>query len=143
MNTQIKTKTILNILRIAMGWIFLWAFIDKLFGLGFATESSLAWIKGGSPTTGFLLHGTHGPLASIFQSLAGLPIVDWLFMLGLLCVGISMITKVYQRLGATVGIILMMLMYLAVTPPIHNPLIDEHIVYSLIFFLLANENDVN
>lgn len=136
-------KQILTALRFSLGWIFLWAFIDKLLGLGFATESSASWIKGGSPTTGFLLHGTHGPLAPIFQTLAGLPVVDWLFMLGLLCVGISMITKVYQRLGAIVGIVLMLLMYLAATPPIHNPLIDEHIVYSLIFFLLAIENDVD
>ena len=27
-------------LRIVFGWIFLWAFLDKLFGLGFATRPS-------------------------------------------------------------------------------------------------------
>ncbi|MEV4569763.1 hypothetical protein AB0K12_38895 [Nonomuraea sp. NPDC049419] len=40
--------------RIAIGWIFLWAFLDKTFGWGFATPSDRAWIAGGSPTTGFL-----------------------------------------------------------------------------------------
>ncbi|MEU1639921.1 hypothetical protein ABZ440_44135, partial [Nonomuraea sp. NPDC005701] len=40
--------------RIAIGWIFLWAFLDKTFGWGFATPAGKAWVAGGSPTTGFL-----------------------------------------------------------------------------------------
>ena len=36
-------------LRIALGWVFLWAFLDKLFGLGFATAAENAWINGGCP----------------------------------------------------------------------------------------------
>ncbi|WP_318272177.1 hypothetical protein [Microbispora triticiradicis] len=40
--------------RVAVGWVFLWAFLDKLFGWGFATPAAKAWINGGSPTTGFL-----------------------------------------------------------------------------------------
>ena len=40
--------------RISLGWVFLWAFLDKTFGLGYATESKDAWIDGGSPTFGFL-----------------------------------------------------------------------------------------
>ena len=42
------------ITRISIGWIFLWAFLDKTFGWGFATPAGKAWISGGSPTTGFL-----------------------------------------------------------------------------------------
>ena len=40
--------------RILLGFVFLWAFLDKTFGLGYATEPAKAWINGGSPTTGFL-----------------------------------------------------------------------------------------
>ncbi|KAB8181764.1 hypothetical protein FH610_027020, partial [Microbispora catharanthi] len=29
--------------RIAIGWVFLWAFLDKLFGWGFATPTAKAW----------------------------------------------------------------------------------------------------
>src|SRR5688572_9064984 len=36
--------------RLALGWVFLWAFLDKAFGLGFATSAARAWIDGGSPT---------------------------------------------------------------------------------------------
>ncbi|MCH8627748.1 DoxX family protein [Arsenicicoccus piscis] len=41
-------------LRLVLGWTFLWAFIDKLFGLGFATPSARAWIDGGTPAQGFM-----------------------------------------------------------------------------------------
>ena len=49
--------------RVSLGWIFLWAFLDKLFGLGHETKSAQAWIHGGSPTYGFLAKGAKGPIA--------------------------------------------------------------------------------
>jgi thiosulfate dehydrogenase [quinone] large subunit len=49
--TRTATRYVLAGLRLALGWIFLWAVIDKLFGLGFATPAKNAWIDGGSPTT--------------------------------------------------------------------------------------------
>ncbi len=33
-----KESYIWGALRIAMGWIFLWSFLDKLFGFGFSTS---------------------------------------------------------------------------------------------------------
>ena len=77
-------KQLWGLLRIMLGWIFLWPFLDKLFGWGFATEAGQGWLQGGSPTAGFLQFGTKGPLAEYFQSLAGQAWVDWLFMAGLL-----------------------------------------------------------
>jgi thiosulfate dehydrogenase (quinone) large subunit len=44
--------------RVVLGAIFFWAFLDKLLGLGYATKASSAWINGGSPTRGFLTFGT-------------------------------------------------------------------------------------
>jgi thiosulfate dehydrogenase [quinone] large subunit len=124
-------------LRFVMSFIFLWAFVDKLFGLGFATKSVDAWIDGGSPTTGFLKFGTHGPLASVFQSLAGIPMIDWLFMLGLLFIGVTLLVNRFVLLGAIAGILMMLLMWLATFPPVNNPIVDEHIVYALVLTILA------
>jgi thiosulfate dehydrogenase [quinone] large subunit len=124
-------------LRFVMSFIFLWAFVDKLFGLGFATKSTDAWIHGGSPTTGFLKFGTHGPLTSFFQSLAGMPIIDWVFMIGLLFVGLTLLVNRFVLLGAIAGIIMMLLMWLATFPPVNNPIIDEHIIYALVLTILA------
>ncbi|MGW3497957.1 hypothetical protein ACWDEX_30875, partial [Streptomyces sp. NPDC001020] len=51
-------------LRILTGFIFLWAFLDKTFGLGYSTASGKGWIDGGSPTSGFLGSVAVGPMAS-------------------------------------------------------------------------------
>lgn len=123
-----------------MGLIFLWAFVDKLFGLGFATPAERSWLNGGSPTTGYLTNATKGPFAEFFQSLAGVAVVDWLFMLGLLGVGLTLIINRYVFFGAVAGGIMMILMWLSVFPPQNNPLLDEHIVYALVLALLAVKN---
>ncbi len=48
------TGRVVAVLRIAFGLTFLWAFVDKLFGLGYATPAGKGWIDGGDPTAGFL-----------------------------------------------------------------------------------------
>jgi len=131
-----KLKYSKGVLRIALGWIFLWAFLDKLFGLGFTTESAKSWLNGTSPTGSFLTFATSGPFSEIFKSLAGNPIIDWLFMLGMLLVGTALIFGIASRLATIGGSLMMILLYLAVLPPEHNPLIDEHIVYILVLFIL-------
>lgn len=124
-------------LRLAMGLIFLWAFIDKLFGLGFATKAENAWLNGGLPTSGFLMNATRGPFAELFKGLAGVQIVDWLFMLGLLFVGLTLLFNKFIFWGAVAGSAMLLLMYLALLPPANNPFLDEHIVYILVLILLA------
>lgn len=124
-------------LRFVMGFIFLWAFLDKLFGLGFATASEKAWINGGSPTMGFLSNAPQGPFADIFKSMAGLAVVDWLFMLGLLFVGITIFFNRYVKWGSLAGIVMLLLMWLAVLPPENNPIVDDHIVYAIVLAILA------
>lgn len=125
------------LLRYAMGFIFLWAFLDKTFGLGFATASEKAWIHGGSPTYGFLTMAAKGPFVNFFHSLANMPMTDWLFMGGLLFVGLTLIFNKYVKWGALAGGIMLALMYLAVLPPENNPAIDDHIIYILVLALIG------
>lgn len=72
----------LGVLRIIIGWYFLWAFIDKLFGLGFLTASGKGMINGGTPAQGFMSHA-EGPFAGFFSSISG-RWADYGFMFGLL-----------------------------------------------------------
>lgn len=116
-------------LRIALGAIFLWAFLDKLFGLGFSTAKESAWIAGGSPTYGFLAFATKGPFATLFQSLANSTIIEWVFMLGLLFVGVALLSGILVRPASFVGAMMLFLMWLAVLPPEHHPFLDDHLVY--------------
>ena len=121
------------LLRISLGWIFLWAFVDKLFGLGFATASDKSWLAGSSPTAGFLQFGTKGPFASLYQLLMGSTVVDWLFMIGLLLIGLALFTGIGVKIAGYAGASLMILMYTAgFIPPEHNPFLDEHIIYAII-----------
>ncbi len=123
-------------LRILMSSLFLWAFVDKFFGFGFATPSAAAWIRGGSPTRGFLLNATHGPFAALFQSLADSAIVEWLFMLGLLCLGLGLLFGKFMRAVTVCGSLFMLLIWLSALPPKNNPIIDEHIIYIAVFVVL-------
>lgn len=132
---------LMSALRLSMGFIFFWAFLDKTFGFGFATSQSNAWINGGSPTTGFLTNAVQGPFASFFSGLAGQFWVDWLFMLGLLFVGVTLIINRYVKWGSLAGAVMLLLMYLALLWPENNPLIDDHIVYALLLLYIARGSD--
>jgi len=129
---------LLGALRILMGTIFLWAFFDKLFGLGFATEAGKAWVRGGSPTAGFLQFGVRGPFADMFHALAGNVFVDWLFMTGLLCIGTALILGIGMRIAVWSGSLMLALMWLAVLPPEHHPVVDDHIMYIVVLFVLLH-----
>lgn len=136
-----KAQKFLGLLRLVMGWIFLWAFFDKLFGLGFSTTLPNAWINGGSPTAGFLQFAVHGPFADFYHSLAGSALVDWLFMLGILFVGVSLMFGIFMKLGGFAGVLILFLMYTAVgLSPVNNLFIDEHIVYILVLIILVLTN---
>jgi thiosulfate dehydrogenase [quinone] large subunit len=123
--------------RLSLGWIFLWAFLDKTFGLGFATESKNAWIDGGSPTNGFLKFAATGPFKSFYNDIAGDTWADWLFMIGLAGIGIALIAGITMRIAAASGALLLVLMWSAVLAPENNPFMDDHIVYAIVLVLLA------
>ncbi|MFI7127873.1 hypothetical protein ACIBQ1_19395 [Nonomuraea sp. NPDC050153] len=123
--------------RISIGWIFLWAFLDKAFGWGFATPADRAWIEGGSPTTGFLKGTGENALGGFFGSLAGQAWVDWLFMAGLLGIGLALVLGIGTRVAAGAGTLTLVLMWAAELPPANNPFMDEHIVYSIVLIGLA------
>lgn len=133
--------------RLTLGWVFVWAFLDKLFALGFATGRNpqtdvvdrfgpAAWLHGGSPTQGFLKFGTQGPFADFYQSFAGAVWADWLFMLGLAGIGVALMLGVTMRIATYTGALLLMMMWSAALWPANNPFVDEHIVYVLVLFML-------
>ncbi|MDH6583117.1 thiosulfate dehydrogenase [quinone] large subunit [Streptomyces sp. SAI-133] len=135
-------------LRLLTGFVFLWAFLDKTFGLGYATPSGKGWIDGGSPTRGFLGSVAAGPMESTFHAWAGDTWADWLFMLGLLGIGVALIAGVALRLTAVAGTVMMALMWIAEWPPARhlsdgspsmstNPFADYHLVYALVLIALA------
>lgn len=138
-------RYLLAALRIVLGFTFLWPFIDKLFGLGYSTPAGKGWLDGGSPTTGFLTKNpvvVDGPLGGFFANFAG-GIWDWLFMLGLLGIGVAFLLGGGLKIAAWGGALLMLLMYLAELPigrpdmDFTNPIFDSHWIEGLALLALA------
>ena len=137
----------LALLRICFGLTFLWAFFDKAFALGFATGRAedgtvdrfgdAAWINGGSPTEGFLAYGASGPFTSFYNSIAGAAWADWLFMIGLLGIGLALTLGIGMRVAAVTGAILYVLMWTAALPMTTNPIIDDHLTGAMTLIVLA------
>jgi thiosulfate dehydrogenase (quinone) large subunit len=141
-------------LRIAFGFTFLWAFLDKTFALGFGTGaiideetgartgidfmSDAAWINGGSPTEGFLTFGVpaDNPFKDVFNNMAGQAWVDWLFMIGLLGIGVTLLLGVGMRIGTMAGALMYAFMYAAVLPLENNPVVDDHLIGVISMFVL-------
>ena len=132
----------LAVLRISTGFVFLWAFLDKTFGFGYATPATRAWINGGSPTKGFLSSVDVGPFQSFFHTIAGTGWANWLFMLALLGIGLALILGIGLRITAAATVILMAMMWIAEYPLAQhtsagkptsstNPITDYHVIYAL------------
>jgi thiosulfate dehydrogenase (quinone) large subunit len=136
-------------LRIAFGITFLWAFFDKLLALGFHTgydqEGALdrfgpaAWINGGSPTEGFLSFGVpeNNPFKGFFNGMADSVFIEWLFMFGLLGIGVTLLLGVGMRIGTAAGALMYAFMYAASLPLENNPVVDDHLVGVIVMAVLA------
>ena len=138
----------LAVLRISTGFVFLWAFLDKTFGFGYATPDARAWINGGSPTKGFLSGVEIGPLEGFFHNIAGDAWADWAFMLGLLGIGLALTLGIGMRIAAGAATLMMAMMWAAEWPLAQhtsagepsgstNPVTDYHFVYAVGAVVLA------
>jgi len=146
---RIKGALAFGVLRISIGFVFLWAFVDKAFALGFSTGRNAetgainffgpdAWVNGGSPTDGVLTYALKGPFKGLYDGLAGQVWVEWVFMLSMALIGLALILGIGTRLAAIGGIAWMAIFYTATAIwPEHNPFIDEHVVYAVVLAMLA------
>ena len=140
-----------GVLRLCVGWVVLWAVLDKLLALGFATGrdaetgvvdrfGDAAWINGGSPTDGFLQFGLHtqAPFTDLYSGLAGSALIDWMYMLSMAGIGIALVLGVATRLAAGAGILWMALFYTASAVwPANNPFLDDHVIYAVVLAGIA------
>lgn len=146
---KVKARYVWGALRIVIGWIFLWTFLDKAFGLGFSTGRNAetgaiaffgpdAWINGASPTAGFLEFGVKGPFAEFFRGLAGQVWIDWVYMLSMAVIGLALVLGIGARIAAIGGVIWLGIFYLASAIwPEHNPVVDDHVVYAIALIGIA------
>jgi len=149
------------ILRIVLGFVYLWAFVSQAFGITytnkatpppdapagtkttyewtFGYDSSKGWISSGfdhSPTEAYVDNNLHGPLAIIPQKLPT-GVVDFMWMFALGGLGIALTIGIAANIAGWGGLVLNLMIWLATFPPSTNPLIDaEHVTFALALLLL-------
>lgn len=101
-----KGKLFITILRIAIGWHFLYEGISKLFIEDWSAYSYLA--------------NTSGFMSGLYHWLASSPvlirIVDFMNIYGLILIGIALFAGVFIRLASLAGSLLLILYYFAYPP---------------------------
>ncbi len=121
-------KLSILLLRLGLGWLFLYAGISKILDPAW---TSAGYLKGTKTFTG---------LYAWFATPANIGWVDFLNEWGLTLIGISLILGIAVRWSSLAGIALMALYYFPVLefPYVsdHSYIVDEHIIYILAFLVL-------
>ena len=118
---------VLLLSRLTIGWIFLYAGIDKI-----VTHFSAC---------GYLLRSTKGPLTFWFHGLASNPaaihVINPLVIGGEILIGMSLVLGLFTRGGVFWGSVILMMFYLSAWPPTTNPFMGYHLIYILLLVLLG------
>lgn len=122
-------KISLFLLRLSLGWLFLYAGITKVLNPDW---SAAGYLKG-AKTFSFFYNWLLG--ADI------LPVVNFINQWGLTLLGVSLILGCCVRFSAPLGALLMMLYYFPVLQfsyiDTRSFLVNEHIIYALSLIFLA------
>lgn len=121
-------KFFLFLLRISAGWMFFYAGITKVLNPQWSAEGYLKGAKMFVPFYQWLIQPDI------------LPIINSLNKWGLTLLGASLIIGLFVRFSSLLGVLLMVLYYLALGFPYPNPnsyIVDEHIIYIAILFFFA------
>lgn len=120
-------KHVLLLLRLAMGWIFFYAGVSKIINPDWSAAGYL---------------GNAKSFQSLFSWFASPENIGWVNILnewGLTLVGVALILGIFVKWASIAGIVLMALYYLPILdfPKVgaNAYLIDDHIVYILVFLL--------
>lgn len=141
--TRPGARKMLAVARIVIGFYFLWAFVDKFFGLGFTTASDRSVLSGGTPAQGYINNAIADgqPLKGLYQSLFANGFGDFMFMLGLFAIGVAMLAGAGVRIAAVAGALLMLFMYLVALPWVGehgtNPILDSHWMEAMLLLIPA------
>lgn len=124
-------EVVLVLLRVALGILFTYAGVTKVLNPAW---SPAGYLKGADSFVVFY---------SWLANPSVIDVVTWLNQWGLTLIGVALILGVVVRFASTMGIILMMLYYGAILrfpyAGDHSWLIDEHVIYSLLFVLFIVE----
>lgn len=125
LRTNKLKKLTITIIRVALGWHFLYEGISKLFIEGWSSQSYLA--------------NTSGFLSGFYHWLAGgealVKVVDFINIYGLILIGLALFIGMFIRLASVLAILLLILYYFSY-PPFGTSLFGEFEGY----YYIVNRN---
>jgi len=134
------------VVRVAIGIIFLWAGLEKVIGAGAEGWSAAGFLgnaTGGSLGWPFVAAGTEGPFNPTVDFWVGLStndsamsIINVLVPFGQIGIGLSLILGLFTRFGATMGT-LMMLFFFVAAWDFQFGIVNQHLAYAFVTFLLG------
>jgi len=112
-NLNFYNRLFITILRVAIGWHFLYEGLSKI-------------LQGNWTASGFLMN-TSGFFSGFYHWIAGSPTILWtsdiLNMYGLLLIGLALFIGLFSRFASLAGALLLTLYYFAY-PPFGNPMMN-------------------
>ena len=123
-------KTMALLMRLSIGWTFLYAGVNQVMNPGWTAVRFLGGAK------------SLKPMFEFFASPAVIPYVDFMVQWGHLMIGLALITGICFRLSAGFGALLMIMYYLPRMdfPMVgaHNFIVEYHLVYAFLLIYLAS-----
>lgn len=132
------------LLRIVLGWGFLFAGLDKLFALGgtpFSAAGFLKFATGGSwpgVDAKTIVNPTHGFWVSLGGNASLIPIINTLVVFGEIAIGVALILGIATRFSGLMGFVLAGMLALA-SWDFQNGFVNEQVLYAVasLSFLLV------
>jgi thiosulfate dehydrogenase [quinone] large subunit len=126
------------LLRVAVGFIFLTAGIQKAFlsEEPFSAAAFLRFGTGGTPVLGAPVEGViYNPTHDLWVALAAnatlLPVVNWLVVFGQLAIGLALIAGLATRFATIMGTLMMVGFFFAAWEFEHG-VVNQHLTYALV-----------
>ena len=134
------------LLRIAVGVIFLWAGLEKIFApepfsaagfLEFATGGSLGWpFVTGEVAEGTVFNPTHDFWAGLATNETAMSVINGLVPFGQIGVGVGLILGMLTRFSAAMGTLMMLFFFLAAWD-FQFGIVNQHLTYALVTAFLG------
>lgn len=135
---SIGKQRVVAVLRIAVGFIFLTAGIQKAFlsaepwtAAGFLKFGTVGTPALGAPVEGVIYNPTHEFWVGLAGNAGLMSAVDFLVVFGQIAIGAALILGIATRFAALMGTLMMLLFFVSAWEFEHG-IVNQHLTYALI-----------
>jgi thiosulfate dehydrogenase (quinone) large subunit len=136
--TRVRERGIV-VLRIAIGWVFLFAGLEKFLALGGAPFSAAGFLQHATAGTwpgvtlaqGEYLNPTHPFWASLGANAGAIGVINVLVVFGELAIGTALILGLFTRFAAAMGTLMMTFFFVA-SWDFANGIVNSDAIYAIL-----------